>query len=307
MTLKPYRSLLLNQTSLLVAKPSDLGFVPAECSDDRAAWTQRFSGRGFHFRLLQSLDDLASAEDLQREVLKVSDRDLASASTLIGAAETGGLILAAESEVNSNDVAGVSISFGGFVDGVPVLCSDMLMVRSVFRGTGVGTALKRLQAALAIERGFHAIIWTVDPLRASNARLNFEKLGAFSARYERNRYGSLFGSGLYGGLPSDRLHLIWPILSPLVQTRLRPTESARVRYDQSFKRIPIPGDIDTLVQHDFDAAFEWRLATRDAIENAIAEGFVVAGFESQNQGGTPALILRSDLDTYLMSDDRIAE
>ncbi|CAN5588140.1 acyl-CoA N-acyltransferase [soil metagenome] len=237
----------------------------------------------------------------------MSDRDLASASALVGAAETGGFILAVESDDNSDCVAGISSSFGGFVDGVPVLCSDMLMVRSAFRDAGIGTALKRLQAALAIERGFHAITWTVDPLRASNARLNFEKLGAFSARYERNRYGNSYGSGLYGGMPSDRLHLIWPILTTRVQSILLPTPSVKRQYDQSFKRIPIPEDIDALVQHDLGAALDWRFAIRDSLENEIAEGYIVAGFESHQQSGSPALILRTDLDTFLMADERIPQ
>ena len=38
---------------------------------------------------------------------------------------------------------------------------------------GLGYALKVLQAAVTLEGGFEEMRWTVDPLRAANARLEY--------------------------------------------------------------------------------------------------------------------------------------
>ena len=69
------------------------------------------------------------------------------------------------------------VGWGGFV-GRPRVVSDFLAIRPEARSLGLATELKRLQAAIALSRGFEEIVWTVDPLRAANARLNFGKLGA---------------------------------------------------------------------------------------------------------------------------------
>src|SRR5215216_3289844 len=39
-------------------------------------------------------------------------------------------------------------------------------------------------------------------------------------RYEEDRYGADYATGLYGGLTTDRLHVTWPLKSPRVRDRL---------------------------------------------------------------------------------------
>jgi predicted GNAT superfamily acetyltransferase len=159
-----------------------------------------------------------------------------------------------------------------------------------FRSAGLGAELKRLQAAIAHEAGFREVVWTVDPLRAANARLNFEKLGAHCDHYERNRYGAEYGTGLYGGLPTDRLHMTLDLADPGVALRLRgeipPRTAKDVRdllpyqpgSDKQRALLQIPSDIDQIMATDREAARAWRLRLRDQIESALAEGFVLRGF-----------------------------
>ena len=69
---------------------------------------------------------------------------------------------------------GILVGWGGFV-GRPRVVSDFLAVLPEARNLGLATELKRLQAAIALSRGFEEIVWTVDPLRAANARLELRQ------------------------------------------------------------------------------------------------------------------------------------
>ena len=118
----------------------------------------------------------------------VSERDLIPANELIVVPETGGAVIAAFLPDDPDRAVGVLLGWGGFV-GRPRVVSDFLAIRPEARSLGLATELKRLQAAIALSRGFAEIVWTVDPLRAANARLNFGKLGATANQYEIDRYG----------------------------------------------------------------------------------------------------------------------
>jgi predicted GNAT superfamily acetyltransferase len=147
-----------------------------------------------------------------------------------------------------------------------------------------------LQAALALESGFEEIVWTVDPLRAANAKLNFERLGAYAGEYLRDVYGSDFGAGLYGGMPTDRFLVTWPVQSERVRSRLLglyepltsedlvtlPDHEPGVTLDRA--RIAVPSNIDDLVAREPTRAREWRFWLRARLESAFSDGYVVTGF-----------------------------
>jgi predicted GNAT superfamily acetyltransferase len=277
--------------------PRDLGFA----GDERTGWIRPLRGRAVSFRLLRTLAELEQAERLQEVVFGVSERDLAPANALLTVVETGGSVLAAFLPDAPEDAAGVLIGWGGFVARRPRIVSDFLAVLPEARNLGLAAELKRLQAALALSHGFVEIVWTVDPLRAANARLNFGKLGATSAHYEIDRYGSAFAAGLYGGMPSDRLHVTWDIASPEILARLRgeapPAATAEYpNYQPGLATgsalLPIPADIDALLATDPEAARAWRLRVREALPAAFAAGFVITGFHSGGEGAEPAYILR---------------
>lgn len=247
----------------------------------------------FIFRLLRTLAGLKPAETIQRDVFGVSDRDLMPANALIGAYETGGDVIGAFAMTDGEErFAGHCVSLGGYYRGRPRIVSDFMVLYPEYRSFGLGAELKKLQAAIALERGFTEIVWTVDPLRAANARLNIEKLGAISNRYEINRYGEEYGEGIYGGMPTDRLHMSWEIGSAAVGERLLgqtpPLTFADIREDPPYEPgtseervlVHIPGDIDSLLRGDPAEALDWRLALRESLPAAFAAGYRITGFVS---------------------------
>lgn len=275
----------------------DLGFVPlAENSGpdgETLAWTKRVGGAVVAFRILRALADLVPVEAIQREVMGAGDLDISAASALVTTAETGGDVIGAflQDGGGEEELAGMCVGYGGWFAGRPRLVSDMLAVRSHARSKGLGAELKKLQAAVAVARGFAEMVWTVDPLRAPNARLNVEKLGARCRQYEIDRYGAGYGTGLYGGLPADRLHMTWELRSARVRRRLlgarrTPTpadledlehfDPARLGAERCF--VHLPRDIDALLATDWNAAHRWRLTLRETLPRAFAAGYEIDGF-----------------------------
>lgn len=264
---------------MLVQSPQDADFWSCP-GHEHVCWRTAVREYQFEFRLLRGIDALIAVEELQQAVFGVTDRDLMAASMLVGLAETGGDVIGIfDLKSVSPQLIGFVTSIGGYVGGEARLCSDMMAIDPAYRHFGLGFALKRLQGALAIERGFHSVSWTVDPLRAANARLNFAKLGAYSDHYERNRYGESYGAGLYGGMPTDRLHIIWPLHSDRVQQALTGRKLSPPAGE--LEEVSIPANIDRLLETDYASALQWRQEVRDELESRLAAGDVVAGFRTE--------------------------
>lgn len=277
--------------------PVALGFQ----GDESTGWSFQVRGRTVHFRLLRSLGELAHAEALQESIFGVTERDLIPANELIVVPETGGAVIGAFLPEEPERAAGVLVGWGGFV-GRPRIVSDFLAVRPEARNLGLAETMKRLQAALALSGGFEEIVWTVDPLRAANARLNFGKLGAVANAYEIDRYGSGFAADLYGGMPTDRLHVTWEITSPRVSEFLlgsplphRENRGSPPQYHPGHTSdrasLSIPADVDALLAADPEAALARRLQARALLMDAFSEGFAITGFRPAERDAEPALLL----------------
>lgn len=159
--------------------PQLLGFE----SSGRVSWTKSVRGRTATFRLLSEIPDLVPLEELQRVVMGVtSDLDIYAGNELLVLPETGGHVIGAYLD---DELAGALFGFGGYVNSTPRILSDWMGVWPRFRSAGLGAEIKKLQAAISFQAGFKDIVWTVDPLRAANARLNFERLGAFFGSLRR--------------------------------------------------------------------------------------------------------------------------
>lgn len=250
-------------------------------------WRKLVRGRVIDMRELVSLEELKLAERLQREVLKLEGADVVTASFLVVAPDTGGFTLGAFAGAAE---LGVAFGYGGYLHPEPFLYSDFLAVAPEARSLGIGFELKRLQALLALERGFHSVRWTVDPLRSANARLNFERLGALGIKYTRDKYGATFGAGHYGGMPTDRLLLRWPLQVERSVERLqgdyvpRPDRALDGLEEVSAKSlgapqlvVTIPAEIDHLVKTDFERAMRYRMETRAKLELAFEAGYLISG------------------------------
>lgn len=256
--------------------------------------------KAIRVHILRTLEELTHAEQLQFDVFGVTERDLIPANELIVIAETGGAVFGAFAEDEPDTALAVLVGWGGFVNR-PRLVSDFLAVRPAARNLGLAAEMKRLQAAVARQRGFAEIVWTVDPLRAANARLNFTKLGATADAYEIDRYGAGFATDLYGGMPTDRIHVTWEITSPAVIGHLLGGVSPPVSAEgaepfspgttASAATVAIPADIDALLVNDRQEALAWRLHVRDLLPTAFREGFAITGFIPAHGDDAPHLYL----------------
>ncbi|HEU5430610.1 MAG TPA: hypothetical protein VFU81_03055 [Thermomicrobiales bacterium] len=218
---------------------------------------------------------------LQGETWGMPPEEVVPANILAVLRDGGGSVLVAyrpEIGFNADGWLGFAIALGGRNG---VLVSHMLGVRDDVRGAGgVGWSLKVLQGCLAVETGHHAAVWTFDPMRGANARLNIEKLGATVGVLTLDKYGVL-RSSLYGDVPSDRFTARWDLRAPRTAARLEsvacerpprdggdalagipqatPATAARLALQQApAVWYRIPADIDALMRADPAAAIAWR-------------------------------------------------
>ncbi len=141
--------------------------------------------------------------------------------------DTGGSVIVAYREelgFNADGWLGFVIAAGGRSG---TLVSHMLGVREEQRGTrDLGWHLKLLQGYEALRAGHRSAVWTFDPMRGANARLNLEKLGATVRELTLDKYGVL-RSDLYGNVPSDRFTAYWDLVSTTTHGRLEDVRTER--------------------------------------------------------------------------------
>lgn len=66
--------------------------------------------------------------------------------------------------------------------------SQLLGVNENYRKAGIAKRLKLAQRSLALNKGIQIVHWTVDPLQAGNAWLNFNHLGAVAVQFYPDYY-----------------------------------------------------------------------------------------------------------------------
>ena len=190
-------------------------------------------------RILETPEEMAAVEELQRQVWPDNETEVVPAHMLIAASHNGGLVLGAyegaprtfaESGEQEQATGSNAARLIGFVFGFPGIystpdgprlkhASHMLGVHPDYRNKGLGFALKRAQWQMVRRQGVDRITWTYDPLVSVNAYLNIARLGAVCNTYRRNVYGEL-RDGLNAGLPSDRFQVDWWVNTKRVNRRL---------------------------------------------------------------------------------------
>ncbi|MCD6289101.1 MAG: GNAT family N-acetyltransferase [Anaerolineae bacterium] len=264
-------------------------------------------------RRLETPEDMAAVEELQRYIWPGSETDVVPAHLLLTVAHNGGLVMGAFVE---DTLVGFVFGFPGLEStssGIRVKqCSHMLGVHPDYRDRGLGFTLKRAQWRAVREQGLDHVTWTYDPLLSRNARLNIAKLGAVCNTYLREVYG-VMRDALNAGLPSDRFQVDWWVNSRRVEDRLNgglhpqrgladylgmggrvlnaakwddqgwprpPEESAPLPTDDPARPllVEIPADFLSMKAEQPDLALTWRLHTRSLFEELFASGYVVTEF-----------------------------
>ena len=184
--------------------------------------------------------DLQALERLQQQVWGCSAADIVPSHLLQAHQHHGACILEARL---AGKLIGLLYAFPG-PPGSDYLYSHLAAIAPEMQGRGYGRQLKLAQADWARERGYRRIVWPFDPLQASNARLNIDRLGAVCSRYLVNYYGEL-DDELNRGLPTDRLEVDWwlgpvsrgPVTETVTfQLGLRSREGTRERFLDAFAR-----------------------------------------------------------------------
>lgn len=158
-------------------------------------------------------------------------------------------------------------------------------------GHGVGAAIKLHQRAWCLERGIATIRWTFDPLVASNAWFNFGRLGVALDEYVVDYYGETRG-GSRPELGRDRVLVAWDLTRargpvgasgddlPLLldaDADGRP-ERREAPADASLVAVAVPRSIERIRERDPELRFAWRVALRETLTSALADGWRVTGF-----------------------------
>lgn len=266
-------------------------------------WTKELEGQMESFEIVDwtNIPVLEEVVDLQQRVWGMPERDAVPSNLLAIAGDTGGNVLIARD--SEGQIEGFILTMG-VSDGTLFLHMIGVDPESRYK-KNLGWNLSLLQLLIAKEKGITKIVWTYDPLRGSNARLNLEKLGATVQKYTINKYGRQ-NNELYGEDPTDRFTAEWDIDDPRVTERLRKIESGEYRpktlqevagllileeamVDSSIAPaeflVEIPYDIDELPA---DQTASWRvrlrgiltsiLDTESAILGKTTNDFAVTGF-----------------------------
>lgn len=181
--------------------------------------------------------------------------------------------------------------------------SHIAAVLPEWQGRGVGEALKRAQGEAVRAQGLNLVTWTFDPLEAKNARLNIAKLGCICRTYIRNAYGNM-NDALNAGLPSDRFEVEWWLDRELQNDELR-MANGRLSFSivNSEFSIEIPRDFQAIKRDDINAAWRWRMETREQFERAFTSGFVVTQFTLTDDRAFYTLARNSASNGRLMTHD----
>ena len=252
---------------------------------------------------------------LEREVWGYTDaEDVVPSPVLIVSIKRGGILLGAFDLSAGAESArgGGGEPLKGFVYSMPSIAhgrqaqwSHMLGVAADARGSGLGLRLKTAQRQAALDMNVDLIEWTYDPLQATNAHLNFARLGVVVEEYAVNIYGDS-SSPLHRGVPTDRFIAQWRLREPHVERRISAGAGLLAR-DSSVAaapvvnpstagsrwRIPgrsnfsldarrllveIPVGFSAILTEDPPLALDWRMTTREAFSHYLTHGYRVVDF-----------------------------
>jgi predicted GNAT superfamily acetyltransferase len=231
---------------------------------------------------IRQIDDVAemrAVEELQKEVWGIPDLDVVPLTHLVAAKEAGGTLIGA---FDDEFLVGFVYGFPSFEFGKHAHHSHMLAVKTEYRNLDLGRRLKLAQREHVIAQGIELITWTFDPLQSLNAHFNFNKLGVVADRYLPDFYGDDPASFLHQ-TGTDRLWVSWLVSTERVKRII--DGDAEPAYVENAVSIEIPGDINSLQQQQPHSALHWREETRRAFMEALKAGYVVVGFNRENQMG----------------------
>ncbi|MBC8100018.1 MAG: GNAT family N-acetyltransferase [Armatimonadetes bacterium] len=257
---------------------------------------------GILYHELHTTEQLAQVYALEVAIWESTPADAVSAQVMSAITHNGGVVLGAATADDAETLI-------GYAFGIPARRADSWWLWSyaagvlpAYQGQGVGFGLKQAQRSWALAHGYSVIRWTFDPLQRANANFNFCKLGVTADAYHVNLYGTMIDS-INAGLPSDRFEVAWQLDDPRVLALasgaaqavaafappddaqlLSQTTGGELLYRASLLLggqplyVEIPLSIGDLKHTDLAQAQRWQLAFRQALQAALAHGYIVTDF-----------------------------
>lgn len=240
-------------------------------------------------RILATTDEFERAVEVEIAVWGLNPRDCVPPSVFRALTHAGGV---AHGAFEDDNMVGVALAFPALRDGKLILWSHMTGVLPAHQRRDIGFMLKQAQRAWALAHSFEEMGWTFDPLRRGNANFNLHRLGATARVYHVNFYGEMTDS-INAGTPSDRLEVEWRLndarVSALASGQATGTDyplpqqnniiltdgeyhPAALAAGSEFLYAQVPASLNDA---DIQA---WRLALRQALQEAFARGYEAADF-----------------------------
>ena len=274
-------------------------------------------------RALETVEEIAQAEQIQRVAWTMSDLDIIPTHALHAMEHNGAVLLGA---FEDDKVIGFVFGVLGTEENpnrLDQVAAARLKMYSVIAGVlpeyqqhDIGYRLKMAQRDFALRIGIRLITWTYDPLESLNARFNIGKLGAVCRRYLPNFHGDM--TGINTGLPTDRFETEWWVAQDRVAARTerkwRPLQLdallaggallineatineaglpvAPLNYVSrpgNMMLVEIPANFQSLKRADMPLAQRWRMHTREVFESLFGSGFIVTDFVThEDERGNP--------------------
>jgi len=266
---------------------------------------------GIHIRPLTTFGEIDEVVALQRLIWN-DPTTVIYQHMLISLIHNGGLLLGA---LKDDILVGFIVAYLG-VESLesdrPAMAnlkmvSQRMAVRSEYRDSGVGYALKVAQREQAVRQGIRLITWTFDPLNSRNAHLNVRKLGCTVQRYEKDYYGTKH-SPLANLDQSDRLLADWRVTTQRVQQKLFGKRSPltleqylsaetvmivnpTIAGPDGLPRpggprsttgllglVEIPAHFDQILNADEKLARDWRVHGREVLTQAFQSNYIITDF-----------------------------
>lgn len=271
-------------------------------------------------RQLHTIEDLRAAVTLQQAVLGERSHPIWRLPHLLHIQQSGGFLLGARETAPkaSETFHGILIDLIAEVDGYPARRTVAWGVDPQLRNRGIGLRLREIERRSLQQLGVDLVYWDVDPLSSVELHVALNKLGGIVTAYSHNALGSS-NDARTPGLATDRVRVEWWIDSPrvtdrmehelplphqqiglhemavLTKTTLLPTGvrgliDCEQRATTDHVLAEIPEDLADLRERDHEAAIQWRLRSRELIEQLFQLEYLGIGLI--HEGGRSFLLFK---------------
>jgi predicted GNAT superfamily acetyltransferase len=263
---------------------------------------------------ITEMDSIVPILDLMKNIWQLHDREVVAPFEMKAVSQFGLLLGAYDLEKDDSLPIGFIYAFNKFPN---IHYSHMMGIDPKYQNKNIGFLLKEYHRKIAIQSEnpkINSIEWTVDPLLANNANLNFRKLGVVCNQYYEDFYGIPTNVGIYPALPTDRILVSWnihservskhfdqgykekhpwkkiedltqsiPLITPGIweNNLLCPLElNTHLNITQELYSLEIPNNFTDLSRKNYDWALSWRLSMRMISQTFFKKNYYLVDFKS---------------------------